>query len=188
MAIDSESTDANDGSATANLPAPGKRSPAKSLVFALSSVALAAVCLVLALQYFVAERLPELTEATLQVAMERWSQHGPADYDMDIELRGARPGNVHVEVRKGEVTAQTRDGRIPGRWIWDTWSVPGMLDTLSQDIATAENPEQMVEAPKGTVWRLRCEFDPKFGVPIAYHRLVTGGPEVFWRVTTFEPK
>jgi hypothetical protein len=188
MAIDSESTDANDGSATATPPSPGKRSPAKSLLFALASLALAAACVLLALQYFVAERLPELTEATLQAATERWSQHGPADYDMDIDLRGARPGSVHVEVRKGEVTAQTRDGRIPGRWTWDTWSVPGMLDTLSQDIATAENPEQMIEAPQGTTWRLRCEFDPKFGVPIAYHRLVTGGPEVYWRVTVFEPK
>lgn len=188
MARESKSTDPKNGSATTIPLAPSQRGAARSLLFAIVSVAVAAACVLLALEYFVAERLPELTTASLQAATERWAQHGPADYDMDIELRGARPGVVHVEVRKGAVTAQTRDGRIPGRWTWDTWSVPGMLDTLSQDLATAENPEQMAGAPAGSTWRLRCEFDPKYGVPIAYHRLVTGGPEVYWRVTAFEPK
>ncbi len=158
------------------------------IVFVAISFAFAVSAIILALQYFVAERLPELTEATLEKAMAQWDKFGPASYDMAIELRGARPGNVHVEVRDHEVVAETRDGREPGRWTWKTWSVPGMLDTLSQDLEIAQNPEQQIQAAPGTKWRLRCEFDAHFGYPSRYHRLVTGGPEVLWHVTNFEPK
>jgi hypothetical protein len=165
----------------------GRVSP-KTIAFVVASAALAVACVALALQYFVAERLPKLSEATLRAAIERWQKNGPASYDLDIELRGARPGNVHVEVRNKEVTLETRDGRTPGRWTWDTWSVPGLFDTLSQDLQIAEDPEQQIQAAPGTKWRLRCEFDPRFGYPAQYHRLVTGGPEVFWRLTEFQPK
>jgi hypothetical protein len=160
----------------------------RAIVFALASIALAIAFVLLALQYFVAERLPELTEAQLQAAMERWQKNGPASYDLDVELRGAQPGHVHVEVRQHEIENETRDGRTPGRWTWDTWSVPGLFDTLSQDLGIAENPEGQIQAAQGTKWRLQCEFDPQFGYPKQYHRLVTGGPEVFWHVTAFESK
>jgi hypothetical protein len=159
---------------------------ARTIVFALASIALAIAGVALALQYFVAERLPELTESKLKSAMDRWQKSGPASYDLDVELRGAQPGQVHVEVRQREVENETRDGRTPGRWTWDTWSVPGLFDTLSQDLQTAEDPEG--QAAQGTKWRLRCEFDSQFGYPKQYHRLVTGGPEVFWQVTNFESK
>lgn len=160
----------------------------KAIAFAVASSLVALASIALTLQYFMAERLPELTETTLEKATAQWDKNGPANYDMEIELRGARPGNVHVEVRDHEVVAETRDGREPGRWTWKTWSVPGMLDTLSQDLEIAQNPEQQIQAAPGTKWRLRCEFDAHFGYPSRYHRLVTGGPEVFWQVTKFEPK
>lgn len=187
MPTDSDSAEADRDGRTESVKS-SSGSQVRAYVFAIAAFALAAVCVVLALQYFVAEHLPQLTEASLQAATELWSKKGPANYNMDIELRGAQPGNVHVEVRNGEVTAQTRDSRVPARRTWDTWSVPGMLDTLSQDLATAEDPEKMIDAAPGTKWRLRCEFEPEFGVPAIYHRLVTGGPEVYWRVTLFEPK
>src|SRR3954464_2276016 len=155
--------------------------PVRTIIFAFASVVLVIVCLAFALQYFVAERLPELTEANLQAAMEQWQKNGPTSYDLDVELRGAQPGRVQVQVRQREVDSETRDGRTPGRWTWDTWSVPGLFDTLSQDLQTAENPEG--QAAQGTKWRLRCEFDPQYGYPQQYHRLVTGGPEVYWQVT-----
>ncbi len=164
------------------------RPRAKVIVFAAVSFVIAVAAIAAALQYFVAERLPELTEATLEKAIAQWDKSGPASYDMEIELRGARPGQVHVEVREREVAAETRDGRVPGRWTWKTWSVPGMFDTLSQDLQIAENPEQQIQAAAGTKWRLRCEFDAQLGYPRRYHRLVTGGPEVFWQVTKFEAK
>jgi hypothetical protein len=142
----------------------------------------------LALKYFVAERLPAVTEASLEAAMQRWNAQGPQGYDMDVELRGAQPGFVHVEVRNHEVTAETRDGRVPGRSTWDTWSVPGLFDTLGRDLEIAANPEQEIGAAPGTRWQLRCAFDPQFGYPARYHRSATGGPEVYWIVTKFEPK
>lgn len=164
------------------------RPQVKAIVFAAVSFVLAIAAIALALQYFVAERLPELTEANLEAATARWEKSGPASYDVEIELGGARPGQVHVEVRDREVIAETRDGREPGRWTWKTWSVPGMFETLSQDLQIAENPEQQIQAAAGTKWRLRCEFDAQFGYPARYHRLVTGGPEVYWHVTKFETK
>jgi Family of unknown function (DUF6174) len=160
----------------------------RTVAFVVASFALALVCLVLALEYFVAERLPELTEEKLRAAMALWQTAGPASYDMDIELRGARPGQVHVEVHNKEVELETRDGRTPGRWTWDTWSIPGLFDTLSQDLDIAQDPEQQIQAAPGTIWRTRCEFDSKLGYPAKYHRLVSGGPEVYWRVTAFQSK
>ncbi len=160
----------------------------RTIAFVIASLALALAGVALALQFFVAERLPDLTEAKLESAMQRWQQNGPANYKMEIELRGAQPGQVHVEVENKSVTMETRDGRMPGRWTWDTWSVPGMFDTLTQDLQIAADPEQQIDAAKGTKWRLRCEFDAQYGYPLVYHRLVTGGPEVFWRVTNFEAK
>ncbi|HEX4412881.1 MAG TPA: DUF6174 domain-containing protein [Lacipirellulaceae bacterium] len=167
---------------------PSSRVSMRTVAFVLACLALALVCIGLALDYFVAERLPELTEDNLRAATELWRKAGPQSYDMDIELRGARPGQVHVEVRNKEVELETRDGRTPGRWTWDTWSVPGLFDTLSQDLDIAQDPEGQIQAAKGTTWLPRCEFDPQFGYPLRYHRLVSGGPEVYWRVTAFHPK
>lgn len=188
MVSNSELRNTNGEDAVGSGSESGARHPGRRIAFLLASAALAVACVLLAVQYFFEERLPELTEATLQAASERWNEHGPASYDMEIELRGAQPGRVHVEVRDKEVTSETRDGRIPGRWTWDVWSVPGLFETLGQDLQTAVNPVQEIEAAPGTTWRLRCEFDPKLGVPVRYHRIVTGGPEVYWQVTEFKPK
>ena len=141
-----------------------------------------------ALEYFVAERLPELTEDKLRAAMTLWQKAGPASYDMDIELRGARPGQVHVEVRDKEVEA--RNSRWTHAWSLDVGHVvrAWAVDTLSLDLDIAQDPERQIQANAGTTWHPRCEFDPKFGYPAVYHRLVSGGPEVYWRVTAFQPK
>jgi hypothetical protein len=158
----------------------------RKMLFVLATGAFAIACVVWALRFFVDERIPTLTDETLDRAAKLWKEIGPGDYDLDVELRGAQPGNVHVVVRNRVVTETTRDGRVPPKWTWDTWSVTGMFDTLAEDLQIAENPEQAIHAAPGTTWRLRCEFDPKLGFPRRYHRLVSGGPEVYWRVTRFE--
>jgi hypothetical protein len=86
------------------------------------------------------------------------------------------------------VAAETRDGRVPKEHTWETWTVPGMFKTLETDMEIAENPEQAIQAAPGTKWQLRSEFDPVLGIPRRYHRLATGGPEVYWRVTRFEAR
>jgi hypothetical protein len=162
-------------------------SPIRSRLFVVASILVAIASVIVAVEFFVVERLPALTEASLESAKKQWKSGGPHSYIVEIELRGAQPGMIHVEVQDGEVTATTRDKRVPPKWTWDTWSVPGMFETLEQDLQIAEDPAQQIQAAPGTKWQLRCEFDPKYGYPHRYHRFVTGGPEVYWRVTRFEP-
>jgi hypothetical protein len=165
-----------------------RRLPRRATIFAIGSIVFAIVALLLAVEFFVVERIPPMTQADVDRAKKLWLERGPTDYDMSIELRGAQPGKVEVSVRHRVVAAETRNGRVPPEHTWDTWSVPGMFDTLEKDLDIAENPEQTIQAPPGAKWQLFCEFDPDLGIPRRYHRLASGGPEVYWRVTKFEKK
>jgi hypothetical protein len=138
------------------------------------------------LKLFFAERIPELTIERLEAAEQLWQQKGPDSYDLEVEIRGARPGSARVEVRDGAVTVATRDGRQLPSWTRDTWSVPGQFDTLQRELELAEDPQHEMMAAPGTQLQLRCDFDPRFGFPRRFHRFATGGaPEVFWRVSSF---
>ncbi len=164
------------------------RLPTKAILVTILAMIGAVVVVAVLLQVFVAQRTPELTEARLAAAQELWQQNGPANYDMDLELRGAQPGIVHVEVRDGKVTAMTRDGNVPPERTWDVWSVPGQFDTLERELVLAEDPQHEMDVAAGTKLQLRGEFDSEYGFPRRYHRYATGGaPEVFWRVTRFDP-
>jgi hypothetical protein len=147
-------------------------------------------CVSLFLEYFVAHRLPPLSEATLDVAEKLWAEKKPASYILDLEIRGAEPGPVHLEVRNGEVVAMQRNGITPDqRRVWDVWTVPGQFETLEREMQLAADPVHQMDASAGTRLSLQCEFDPRYGFPLEYHRLVYGGgPEVYWRTTKFEPK
>jgi hypothetical protein len=141
------------------------------------------------LRVFFAQRHAELTESRLSAAEALWERAGPASYDMDIEIRGAQPGRVHVEVRNNEVATMTRDGRTPPERTWHVWSVPGLFETLERELELAEDPVHEMNAAAGTQLRLGCEFDSQFGYPRQYQRFASGGgPQVFWHVTRFEPK
>jgi hypothetical protein len=161
----------------------------RTTAFVLASLALAIAGIVLALQYFVVEHLPELTDADLTAAQKRWQEKEPVSYDMDIEIRGAQPGSAHVEVRNRVVTTASRDGKVTPERTWNTWAVPGMFEMLSRDLEIAEDPEKAIQAAPGTKWRLWAEFDPQLGYPRRYHQIVYGGgPEVYWRVVQFTAK
>ena len=164
------------------------RIPRRALVAGLL-FAILVVGGLIAIQAVFGNRIPELTAAKLEEAEQLWDQAGPASYDMDLEIRGAQPGRVRIEVRHGEVTKTSRDGRVPRQHTWDVWTVPGQFETLERELELAEDPEHEMQATMGTQLFLRCEFDPKFGFPRQYHRHVSGGgPEVYWRVTNFTPK
>jgi hypothetical protein len=161
----------------------------RAILVTVLVIILAIVVVAVLLQAFVAQRTPELTEARLMAAQELWEQQGPGSYDMDLEIRGAQPGRVHIEVRDGRVTAMTRDGRSPPERTWDVWSVPGQFETLERELDMAEDPQHEMDVAAGTRLQLQCEFDPEYGFPRRYHRYATGdAPEVFWRVTHFEPR
>ena len=69
--------------------------------------------------------------------MERWQQSGPASYDLDVELRGAQPGEVHVEVRQREVEKKRVTVERPDVHGKPGGLFPGLFDTLSQDLQIA---------------------------------------------------
>ena len=167
----------------------GKRFSTRPLLIGVLAVIFTLIAAAVLLQVFVAERIPKLTEARLEAAQDLWDRQGPPSYDMDLEIRGAQPGSVHIEIRDGEVTAMTRDGRSPPQRTWGVWSVPGLFETLERELVLAEDPQHEMDVAAGTELQLRCEFDPAYGFPRRYHRYATGGaPEVFWRVTQFEPQ
>src|SRR5262249_26374052 len=120
-------------------------------------------------------------------ALARWEKNGPADYELDVAIAGNRPGRVHVEVRKGEVVKMTRDDVEPKqRRTWDVWSVPGMFDTIGQELENAHDPARAFNTPGATQMVMWADFDRKLGYPLRYDRVVLGANfETHWRVTNF---
>jgi hypothetical protein len=153
------------------------------------------VCAVLAiigilagLKLFLGERAPDLTHQALQAALEKWQVHGPANYDLDVEIGGAQPGVAHVEVRDGMAIVATRDGLPLDDWNKDEWTIPSQFEMLQREFEFQEDPQTEMGAPPGAKLWLRCEFDPKYGYPRRFRRLATGGaPEAFWQ-NTLQPK
>jgi hypothetical protein len=142
------------------------------------------------LEMFVAHRLPPLTDDALAAAKKKWESVGPKSYNFDLDILGGEPGTAQVEVRDGVVVDCKRNGVAPEeRRVWDVWTVPGQFETLERELQLAADPIHQMNAPPGTRLVLQCEFDPKYGYPQRYHRIVTGKvPEVFWSTTKFEPK
>lgn len=147
------------------------------------------VGLVLLVAQAMRDRPTVLTRADYERASARWDAHAPDSYDLDLELGGRRPGKVHVEVRDGEITHMTRDGIEPKQQrTWYYWSVPGQLDTIEQELDMAEDPAVSYGAPSASEVVLWAEFDPKYGYPRRFDRIVKGADlEVHWKVTRFEP-
>ncbi|HEX2474915.1 MAG TPA: DUF6174 domain-containing protein [Lacipirellulaceae bacterium] len=176
------------GTKDAPLASPRRHSRRMLLMLVLPAV----ICIIgvaLLLQMLVGQKLPQLTEDELAKAEELWTSAGPASYEMDLDILQGQPGKVHIEVQNGEITAMTRDNRTPAQRTWSYLSVPGLFEMLERELEMAEDPVHEVGADAGTRWQLRCEFDPGYGYPRRFHRYVSGGgPEVYWRVTSFIPK
>lgn len=180
---------ADDSSADGESPSPTASSrpyARRTVVVGVLGVVVCFAAVVLAIEVFVAERLPELTVERLAAAQELWQRKGLNSYDLDLQILGERPGPVHVVVRNDEVVALTRDGRSPDKRTWHYWTVPAQFETLEREIVMAKDPQHEVDAKAGAVWGLRCEFDPEYGFPRRYQRTVFGGgPDLYWRVTNF---
>lgn len=164
----------------------GRRASRRVLIVWSLAAGCLVVALVILLRVLVVRPIPDLTAERLMTAMDLWRRQGPANYDMDIEISGLRAGEVHVEVRQGNVVALVRDGKIPPERTWDVWSVRGQFEMLNRELDIAEDPIHEMNAEEGTRVRLRCEFDPQYGFPRRFQRFVYGsGPNVAWRVTSF---
>ena len=189
--VPSTSDEGNAAPAGANhaLPAAEKHRNRRIILLLLVPAVICVVGVVLLMQTLAGARIPELTDVDLERAEELWTNAGPASYEMDLEILQGQPGTVHIEVQNGEISAMMRDNRTPAQRTWSIWSVPGLFETLERELEMSEDPVHEVGAAAGTQWRLRCDFDPTYGYPRRFHRYVSGGgPEVYWRVTSFVPK
>lgn len=169
-------------------PAPARRSRRLSTLVGegLIIVIVGFAGVVLAIMFLMREDLPTLTAAELESAERRWREAGIDDYDLDVKVSGRQPSNYHVEVRGGEPVALTRNGVAPRRGMWDVWTVPGMFDTLHQELDQAEQPGGPFGSPPGTKVIERARFDRRYGYAARYHRAVLGTPlEVEWEIVQF---
>ena len=141
------------------------------------------VALWLVQRYFGDPRSP-LTAEALRRAELAWREAGISDYDVEVEVKSRQTETYAVHVRDGKPLSAERNGR-PLKQIrtFDTWSVPGMFDTIHSDLATADHAKNPA-APELT---LQATFDSQTGVPQSYRRIQWGQDlEISWRVTKFE--
>lgn len=131
---------------------------------------------------------PLLTRAEYEAAADLWNERGPRDYNLDLVLSGNRPGKIRVEVRDGQATKMERDGVVPSQErTWYYWTVPGMMDTIAEELEMAEDPAGSFNVPGASEVIQRAEFDPQYGYPRKYDRVVLGADfEIHWEVTKFE--
>ena len=131
-------------------------------------------------------RLPAIDQQKLDEARATWKQHGPANYDITVNVRGTRAAIYHVEVRDGEAIRATRDGDpLTDDRTLGTWSVPGMFDTMQSDVDHIDEPIQ-VNAREAHHVTPCAIFDPACGYPSHYRRIEWGSSvEVGWEVTEF---
>jgi len=165
---------------------PGSR--LRSLVLGVALGLVVAIVAWAALMISTRKSTPLLTQAAYEAAGERWAKNAPSNYDLDLERAGTRSGKIHVEVRNGEIVHMTSDGVEPRQQrTWFPWSVPGQLDTIGQELEMARHPAASFHNRAITQMVMWAEFDPKFGYPRRYDRVVLGADyEVHWWVTRFE--
>ena len=130
---------------------------------------------------------PPLTRAEFDSAWLRWKQFEPENYDIEIRVDGRQPATYRVEVRGGEATVAMRNGNpLKQRRTFETWSVPGMFDTMESDIVNVERYETGDRGPGAMQLTLRGVFNGEFGYPQHYRRIEWGADvDTTWEVTEF---
>ncbi len=141
--------------------------------------------------------LPELTPSQLEQARRRWQQHGPASYQMTISLEPPPGGNtpesgrrIRVRVTGHQAVSVTQHpgGELPRR-SWDYWTVPGLFDVLQRELENRQHPQRAFGVSDPRMVVLRCRFDPQYGYPRQYQRVVRGrGLQSRWEVVEFRPR
>jgi hypothetical protein len=157
--------------------------------FALFLAAAAALILaVVAAVVVLGDRLPPLTDDTLEAAMDRWDASGVDNYALDLEITGQRAGKVHVEVVNGVVTGATRnDQQLGESRTREVWSVPGQFDMMRRGLEIASDPAGELQLRRGTQVVVRARFDSELGYPRAFSQATLGGGTEFgWKTVRFE--
>jgi hypothetical protein len=157
-----------------NAPRPRRRASTFFLAAALGAMfGLAGAFLVWVFSF--RDPLPPQTARDFAEAQQRWREHGPRDYDIEVEVSGPQPAVYRVEVRGGEPVAAFRNGRpLTQKRTWSTWSVPGMFDTQAGDfrhVARIEAGTADETTPRLSLYGV---FHPQYGYPQRYRRIMLG--------------
>ena len=133
---------------------------------------------------------PPLTPETLEAARQRWQENGTSDYRLDIRVTGRQPSRYHVEVERGKPVHVLQNDREIARRNFSYWTVPGLFDVIEHDVDCSADPTDGFGARPGSTAVLRAEFDPRYGYPRKFERLILGEPQLdmTWEVTTFDDK
>ena len=154
----------------------------------LPLLALAAIGgLLVALLVMRSNSAPELQAQDLAVARERWREHGPADYEIILQMGGALTDRRRIVVRDHQVVEMTINDQTASESAWVFWSVDGLFTFLEQEIHNKENPIPGlgVSDPRQIV--LRARFDEELGYPIYFLRHLLGRQQgTEWEVVAFE--
>jgi hypothetical protein len=150
------------------------------------------VILGVTLSFFLARRFfgdstPEITADSLREAEQRWTKADIRDYDVEVEVKSRQTETYRVEVRDGTSQQAFRNGRpLKQLRTFETWSVPGMFETIHTDLANSDRTKN----PRVPRMTLQAEFDPETGMPLKYRRIEWEytSIEISWRVTNFEKK
>ncbi len=130
---------------------------------------------------------PELQAEDLAAARALWSQHGPADYEITLQMGGDLTDQRHIVVRDHQVVGMTINDQTATEGSWIFWSVDGMFTFLEVEIRNKENPipGMGVSDPRQIV--LRAQFDPQLGYPSYFLRHLLGRQQgTEWKVVAFE--
>lgn len=175
-----------------DLPRQFERTQARRKLVLLSAALLGAATAVSAVVLFLVIRgrdpAPEVSRQSLDEAVRQWQVNGPRDYDVQVVVDGRSKDTYRVSVRDGVAVSLVHNGTLIDRpRVWDTWSVPGMFDTIRRDVETVETVESGQATKETPRLRLKCDFDPKYGYPKRYRRTqMSGGREVIWNVVEFK--
>jgi hypothetical protein len=132
-------------------------------------------------------QVPIMKPAELEAAERRWHERGPANYIMDLEGSFDIKGHMRIEVRGGEVTAMSLDGRPSPPRLWHLWSVGGLFDFIETDLKRNTDAARHEGGPLPEPVLQLAQFDPDLGLPRAYQRTeLASGQSGGWRVVKFE--
>lgn len=145
------------------------------------------------LAFFVARRflgdpLPPLSSEGLREAMARWQAAGIDDYLVQVEVQSRQQEHYSVQVKQGTPEQAWRNGQpLKHLRTFDTWTIPGMFATMSDDLARSERRGTTKDGADGSRLTLRCQFDERTGAPLRYRRIEWGNDlEISWQITKFE--
>ena len=133
--------------------------------------------------------LPMVTAERLETSKYLWRHSEIDSYHMSIDLQGAQPGTIEIEVEDGKPVSMLRDGVVPPQRTWDVWTITGQFETIEKDLLNKESPLAAFRVEDPADVSIAAVFDSRTGIPRHYRRLVQGQPyTVEWIITEFTPK